>query len=607
LMKEGRNLKSRFKHLFFYLDLTLLTQMMIPLFIFFIFLIGPLATVLYVAFQYNPLNILRDPTFLSFNPQGQLVFVAKRYFRGEWVNIIIFRGVSYGVIFNSLANAFFVTICSSILGVIIAFILARYEFPGKILFRVLATVPLLMTPFINAFVIKKLFDWRDGLISFFINDVLNLPYRVGIESLAGVAVTQIMTFFPIIYLNVFSSMVNVDPSLEEQAESLGARGFRLFRTITLPLSLPGLAAGSAIVFIFSLEDIAAPIVFNERRFISYQIFSRFIEATTGQLSPVAATLAIILLTLALLAFAGIKEYVSLKQYAMLSRGGRWKVRISKPGKKGLIAIYAFVLPFLLFTAFPQIGVFIYAFSQEWSGPLPKGFTLDNLSRIVIDPLVSRAIINSLSYSIVAVTMIAFIGLSASYVIARAKIPGLHLMDLLVTSPIALPGLVIAVGYFYFFSTFFAGTILDPVRTGPYFLLMFAYTVRRLPFTARAVFAGLQQVHVALEEASLNLGASRLRTLVFIVIPLIGLNILSGALISFVYCMSEVSTGVTLGGLGGISEGHQAPITFIMMDYLNRIRGPHIVASLGVLLISIQLTVIFLVNFAFKQKYAYIGV
>jgi ABC-type Fe3+ transport system permease subunit len=122
-----------------------------------------------------------------------------------------------------------------------------------------------------------------------------------------------------------------------------------------------------------------------------------------------------------------------------------------------------------------------------------------------------------------------------------------------------------------------------------------------------VFAGLQQVHVALEEASMNLGAGRLRTLASVVLPLIGLSVLSGALVSFVYCVGETSTSVTLGGLGGFGEGHKAPITFIMMDYLSRIGGPHIVAALGVLLITLQLTAIVTVNVVLKQRYAYIGV
>lgn len=607
-MKLRVNIKSpNFRTLRFYLDLTMITQILFPVFMFLLFLILPLASVLYVATQYNPLEVISDPMYVSLTPYGELVEIrTKLFFRGKEITLIKLKGVSFGVILNSLMCAGIVTVCASIIGISIAFIMARYDFPGKTFFRVLATVPLLMTPFINAFVIKKLFDWRDGLISWFICDVLGIPVRIGISEIAGVIVAQIMTFFPIIYLNVFSSIINIDPSLEEQAENLGAKGFYLFRTVTLPLALPGLAAGAAIVFIFSLEDLAGPIVFNEKRFISYQILSKFIEATTGRLSPVAATLAVILLVLALIAFAGIKKYVTLRQYAMLSRGGRWSVRARRPGIKGLIIIYLSLLPLFLL-AFPQIGVFIYAFCEKWTDPLPEGFTINHIARIAIDPLVLRAIINSLTYSLLALVLIVLMGISASYVIARARLSGVELLDLLVTAPIALPGLVIAVGYFYFFSGVFRGTPLDPITSGPSLLLILAYSVRRLPFTARAVFAGLQQVHVALEEASLNLGASRLKTIRSIVIPLIGLNVFSGALISFVYCMSEVSTSITLGGLGGLGELHQAPITLIMMDYLSRVEGPYVVASLGVLLMSIQLIVITLTNVILKQRYAYIGV
>jgi len=600
--------RARLRALRFYLDATMLAQIAFPTLMFTLFLILPLASVLYVATQYNPLEIFTDPLYFSLTPQGELVEVKPSItFRGKVITLIKVKGVSFGAVLNSLINAVIVTACASLIGVVVAFVMARYDFPGKTLFRILATVPLLMTPFINTFVIKKLFDWRDGLISWLICDVLNLPYRIGISEIAGVAVAQTMTFFPIVYLNVFSSMMNIDPSMEEQAENLGARGFHLFRTVTLPLSLPGLAAGAAIVFIFSLEDVAGPIVFNEKRFMSYQILSKFIEATTGHLSPVAATMAVILLALALTAFVSIKKYVTLRQYAMLSRGGRWAIRVRRPGLKGLAAIYVLLLPLLVLLAFPQIGVFLYAFCEQWTGPLPQGFTLDHVTKIVRDPLVFRAVINSLTYSSLALVLIVLMGVSASYVIARSRLAGIGLLDLLVTSPIALPGLVIAVGYFYFFTSAFRGTPLDPISSGPALLLVLAYSIRRLPFTARAVFAGLQQVHVALEEASLNLGATRLRTIRSIVLPMIGLNVVSGALISFVYCMSEVSTSITLGGLGGLGEQHQGPITFIMMDYLGRVEGPYVVASLGVLLMTVQLTVITLTNIVLKQRYAYIGV
>lgn len=595
------------RRLHFFLDPVLILQLSFSLLMFSLFLVAPIVLVLLVATSYNPLDIFRDPSFFALRPQGSLAFSTVIPFRGREILLVKLQGVSFGAIPNSLINATVVTAVTSVIGVAVAFVMARYEFRGKVFFRILATVPLLMTPFINAFVIKKLFSWQDGLISWFIGDVLGLPVRIGVEGIAGVAVAQIMTFFPIVYLNVYSSMVNIDPSLEEQAENLGARGLRLFTTVTLPLSAPGLAAGAALVFIFSLEDLAAPIVFNEKRFMSYQIFTRFLEATTGQLSPIAASMAAILLLLALAIFAGIRQYVTMRQYAMLSRGGRWKVRTTRLGVRGTLAVYLGLLPLLLFFSFPQTGVFVYAFSERWTGPLPHGLTLRHFSQIVADPLVYRGLTNSLLYSSLAIAIIVFLGLSSAYAVARARLPGTGLLDLLVTSPIALPGLVIAVGYFYFFSTFFASTPLDPIRAGPFLLLVIAYSIRRSPFTARAIFAGLQQVHVALEEASMNLGAGRFRTLASIVVPLIVLNIVSGGLVSFVYSMSEVSTSITLGGLGGVGEHHQAPLTFIMMDYLRRVGGPHVVASLGVLLVALQLAVITLVNVIFKQRYAYIGV
>ncbi len=596
------------RELRFYVDATLLAQLALSVALLLLLLVAPLLSVAYVAAQYNPLLLFADPTFASASPRGQLLYVYRGPFRGREVTIVRIVGASYGAIVNSLVVASVVTLAASALGTATAFAFARYSFPGKGALRVLATLPLLQTPFINSFVVRKLFDWRDGVLSWLLCDVLGAPVRVGVEGLAGVAAAQILTFFPIVYLNVYASMVNIDPSLEEQAENLGARGLRLFLTVTLPLSLPGLAAGAALVFIFSLEDVGAPIVFNEQRLISYQIFSRFVEATTGSLSPAAAGLALLLLALALGAFAGIRRYVALRQYAMLSRGGRWKPRVRRLGPLGLAAVYLGLLPLLLLAAFPQLGVFAYALSERWRGALPEGFTLEHMLDIVRDPVASRAVYNSLTYSLSALAIILVLGVSAPYVIARARIRGLELLDLLVTSPVAIPGLVLAVGYFYFFSSAFRGSPLDPIAGGPSLALALAYSVRRLPFTARAVFAGLQQVHVALEEASMNLGAGRLRTLVSIVIPLIGLNLLSGALVSFVYCMSETSASVTLGGLGGVGVGHKAPITFIMMDYLaNRVDGPHIAAALGVLLISLQLATIVVVNVVLKQRYAYIGV
>ncbi|MCD6084873.1 MAG: iron ABC transporter permease [Desulfurococcales archaeon] len=596
----------------FYLDSAMVVQLLIPVVFFGLFLIVPLAAVAVFPLvpgisgtTYSPLLLFQDPSMIRFTSTRPSVIIRQVVMGGENLTLIAVFGPNYGAIPNSLINSVVVTLGASIFGLVIAFVMARYDFPGKMFFRVLAMVPLLLTPFINAFVVRKMFMY-DGIISYFIHRILHLSYIIYVDYLAGVMIAQVMTFWPIVYLNVYASMVQIDPSLEEQAENLGAKGFRLFRTVTLPLSLPGLAAGAAVVFIFSLEDLGAPIAFREFDMISFKIFSGLRAAITGEVPPYVASLSLLLLALAMVAFLAIKKYVSLRQYAMVVRGGRWFPRVRKPGVIGAVLIYALILPAMLFTAFPQIGVFMYSLAERWTKTFPEGLTLRYFSEMVSNPVLFTSIKNSLIYAGSALAIIVLLGISTAYVVARGRIPGLGILDVIATSPIAIPGLAIATGYFLVFSRApFKGTLLDPFTSGPWLLLILAYAIRRSPFTIRAVYAGLQQIHEALEESAMNLGASRWRTLATIVIPLLGLSILGGALVSFVYSMAETSVSVTLGGI----ESSQRPITYSMYEYLysGYVEGPNLVAVMAVFIISIQLTVIVVTNFILKQRYAFIGV
>ena len=256
-------------------------------------------------------------------------------------------------------------------------------------------------------------------------------------------------------------------------------------------------------------------------------------------------------------------------------------------------------------------------TTDWatSGIVPTKITLEHLASLVTKSDVTRAITNSLTYAGVAVVIIVLTGTSAAYVVARRRIPGKDLLDTLATIPIAIPGIIVAVGYIVFFTllakTLYGtpleslGYMFDPF-VNPGFLLMFSYSVRRLPFTARAVFAGLQQTHVSLEEAAENLGASRARTFFTIVMPLIAANIISGAILSFVYSMSEVSTSVILGS----RNPSQGPITFLMSQviYASAAVGTvSIAAALGVLLMTLQIIAISVSNYILKQRVAFLGV
>lgn len=573
-----------------------------------LFLVLPVSMIMVAAREYGFSSLLQ-PHNIRLNPVGDLISVV----RTEGTINIRLYGYSFGTILNSLIIASVVTLLATALGITVAFVLARYDFPLKNLLRIMAIVPLLMTPFVNAYVLKKLFGPTFGYntISWMISSLLGHDVKLAFAGYAGVVLTQVLTFYPIVYLNVYSSLSNIDPSLEEQAENLGARGFKLFRTVTLPLAMPGIMAGSTLVFIFSIEDVAAPIIFGVRDVLAYQVYSYFQGVRVGLGNPEAAGLSLIMLALALTMFIAIRNYVNLRQYAMISKGGRWKPRVRRPGFKGLLAIYLGLFPLVLLTISPQVGVIMLATSERWAEtPLPHGFTLKHIMGLFEIKGIFRAIINSLYYSVTAVVIITLLGISASYAVSRYKVKGISLLDYLSTAPLAIPGLVVAYGYFFFFHDKFGGTILDPI-VNPALPIVIAYSVRRLPFSARSIFAGLQQIHVGLEEASLNLGASRVKTLANVTIPLIALNIVSGAMISFVYCVAETSVSITLGGLGGdvTSPSHKAPISMAILDLITsgRIESVHLAAALGVFLILIQILVITLITLVFKQSYAFIGV
>ncbi len=618
MRKEARTriklpFSKRFKSTMYSLDKLIIVFITIGAIMLITFLLVPVLLMLWNAFITPP----GTPFYENF----KTIFTSRKYIRlitlgakawafqtrGEEL-VLVIKGVNYGVLLNSLINSVIVTSVATVLGILVAFVLARYKFPGKTFIRILALVPLFVTPFINSYVIKILFG-TTGPISIITKHLFG--FAVEIDSLAGVTIAQIMAFYPIVYLNAYASFLSIDPSMEEQAENLGAKGFRLFTSVTLPLALPGIAAGSIIVFIFSLEDLGAPIVFQERRLMSYLIYSGF-TSETGVISPELAALGFVMLFLAIVSFLSIKNYVGMRSYAMISRGGRWKPRERKLGTKGLIAVYLFLLPLIIWTAMPQIGVIMLAFNIM----SPTGFHIDfgqasatYFLELFKNPNIFLYIKNTITYALVAVMIATTLSIIIGYTVSRVKIRFVtSILDTLATIPIAIPGLVIALGYYFFFSTLFSGTPLDPT-SGPtvfqaWVVLIIAYSIRKLPFVVRSVFAGFQQVHEALEEAALNLGASRRKVVFGIVLPLIISYIISGAIIGFIYISTEVSTSITIGSL----RWDQAPMTFYMKNiYIGgQLAGIQYVAAMGVLLIIFQLLAILVVILGLKQSYAFIG-
>jgi iron(III) transport system permease protein len=589
------------------LDAVTSVQLIALIVVFTLFLILPLLSVTAYAFTTSTGSFTLDNLAALFQNRSIWPFIFNRetgvlnvYLNfnaaaySPSLNALAIWGWDFGAILNSIYIAIIVTAASVFLGVFFAFIMARYEFFGKRIIRTILIFPILAIPFVGAIGIKDFLSF-DGFINKLFYETLHIfPCAIILQGIAGMIFVQSFSLFSLVYLNAYSSFMSIDPSMEEQAENLGARGFKLFRSVTLPLAMPGIQAGAILTFILSIEDLGSPIVFQDhptaRNTLSFKIFQA-VATQVGVVGETGPALGVILLVFALVGFVAIRKYTSLRSYDSGTKGGQWNPRTRRISRKAQVILYAILIPVLFLALIPQVSVLMIALAGSWppQNLLPETWTLSNFEVLWAFPDVAHSVYVTLIYGVIATVLIVLLGSGAAYIIARKDIPGKSALDLLVTAPIALPGIVIATGFF----TFFYNTPIFPIGH-PAFLIVMSYTVRKFPFTVRAAYAGLMSTPVVLEEASQNVGASKNKTFLRITLPLIGVSVLAGSMLSFVYSVSEVSTSLLLGSVGHT----EAPMTYWtsrVLEMIGQWGGTTSASCLGALLMSMQWIVITFTN------------
>lgn len=478
---------------------------------------------------------------------------------------------------NSVNIAAVTTLITLLIAVPLAFAMVRVRFPGRWLLEGLLLVPMILPPFVGAVGMRQFFA-RFGTVNLVLMNLglLREPIDwLGAGGFWGVVVLEVLHLYPIMYLNVAAALANVDPSLEEAAESLGSHGWRLFRTVTLPLIRPGLFAGASIVFIWAFTDLGPPLVFEYRQVLPVQIFSLVTDIHTN---PVGYALVVWVLLITVLFFAVSKRWLASGHYEMMGRGAAAPREREWRGGRGFLLFLA-CLALVLLALLPHGSVVLTSVAGRWFlSPLPSEFTDRYYRQILAHDLTLPSIRNSLLYSLGSTVVDLGLGVLLAFLLTRRRVWAAGLWDALAMLPLALPGLVMAFGYVGTFSSGpFENTFLDPFHN-PTALLIVAYAVRRLPYSLRAVMAGFQQTSVALEEASLNLGATPWQTVRRITLPLIGANLLAGGLLAFSFAMLEVSDSLILA----LQERHY-PITKAIYALLARPGdGPYIASAMGVL-------------------------
>ncbi len=488
---------------------------------------------------------------------------------------------------TGLANAFLIATVTTVLCFVIALPLAilsaRYTYPLKPVFNALILVPLILPPFVGAIGMQRLLGTTGGINSF-----LGIEYDLlGNAKFWGVVIVEALHLYPIIYLNATAALANLDPALDEAAENLGASGWRRLRSIVMPLIRPGLFAGGAIVFVWSLTELGTPLVFDFDKVTPVQIFEALGSVED---SPEPYVLTVVMLMSALMAYVLGKFVFGGRGHAMYSKASRAAGEVKLTGLGGVCATGAFIFVTAL-ALLPHVGVVLTSLEETgawYRTVFPQDWTLGHYERALTDDMASRSIKNSLMLSGAAVAANVIVGLMVAYVVVRTKVRGRALLDALCMLPLAVPGLVMAFGYVAFsirlsdeFPIFGSNGLLNITVVGatpnPIPLLIIAYGIRRLPYVVRSAIAGLEQTSGELEEAAINLGAGRVTAVRKVIVPLIMANLIAGALLAFSFAMLEVSDSLILA-----QQPEDYPITRAIFEFLGRLGdGPNIASAMGV--------------------------
>lgn len=483
---------------------------------------------------------------------------------------------------NSLVLGIVTVITSSVLGIAIAVLLVRFEFRGRNFWSYLTMIPIISPPLVGVLGFTFILG-RAGTLNVLLLDIFDMAKPVNfLYGLHGVVLVETLHLFPMITLNVVDALGKIDPSLEEAAESVGARGFRKFWTVTLPLTTPGYMAGALLVFIWTFSDFTTPLILGVQDLLAAQAYLNIVQFVDRRIFRMGIVISALMVLLAVLFLLAARHYVGLKDYSSLSYSKIARRRLSPPKEALTIAFFSVVM---LLSFIPYFGVALASVGKGWAlTPLPVAYTLQYYDRVIVET--PKYIVNSFLYSGIAVALCIAVGVPIAWLLGRSTVPGRGALDALNTLILAIPGTAIGIAYVRAFHFDLPG--LDRGLTSFWIIMPLVLAVRRLPYTVRGSYASLLLVPRAMEEAAASVGASGPQSFRDITLPLIWKGILVGGLFSFMTSLQEASAVLFLA-LGGWESMTNGIFAFYIAGSANE------AAALGVILIVVAAISVVAIN------------
>ncbi len=490
----------------------------------------------------------------QFDPAG---FPARFLDDSVWGLGCVTRGVSCGVAWNTLFLGLLVGAGTTILGLAFALMTARSDFPFKGALRLFTVLPIITPPFVIGLAVILLFG-RSGLVTTLLWDWFGIPPSRWIYGLPGVLLAQLLAFTPIAYLVLIGVVQGIAPSLEEAAQTLRAKRWTTFRTVTWPLLRPGVANAFLLGFIESMADFGNPLVLGGNfEVLSTKIFFAVVGAAHDQSR--AAVLALVLLGFTLATFYAQQRWLGNRIFTTVTGKGDSGLPMPLPARVRRVC-YALALPWMALTfavyILIAIGGFVRSLGRDNSFTLRHyltGFSVEwREGGLAFTGSAWDSLWTTIEVSLIAAPLTAAIGLLTAYLLTRQYFAGKRTFEFCTMLSFAIPGTVIGVAYILAFN-------VPPFElTGTGIILVICFVFRNMPVGVRAGIASLSQIDRSLDEASFTLGARTGTTVRRILMPLLRPAIVAAMVYSFVRAMTAVSAVIFL-----VSAQHNMATAYIV--------------------------------------------
>ncbi|MCH4207457.1 MAG: iron ABC transporter permease [Solobacterium sp.] len=482
-------------------------------------------------------------------------------------------------ILNSIEVSLTVTAISLVIGVPLAYFYTMYEIKGKTVLQVLIILCSMSAPFIGAYAWILLLG-RNGLITNLIKSLTGITIG-SIYGFKGIVLVQALQLFPLVFLYVCGALKNIDNSLLEASENMGCSGVKRFFKVVIPLCMPTILAATLLVFMRAFADFGTPLLIGEgyRTFPVIIYNAYFSEVGTNHNFGAAVSVIAILITTVIFL---LQRFANKKFQFTMSALHPVERKQIHGWKNVLMQLFCWIVVFISFS--PQIYV-IYTSFQKTSGKLfVSGYSLDSYVKAFSDG--GRAIPNTFIIGLEALAIVIVLAILIAYLVVRRPNKANETIDTLSMVPYIIPGSVVGIALVIAFNR------KPIVLTGTVIIMVIALVIRRIPYTIRSSVAVLQQIPMTIEEAAISLGSSKLAAFFKITVPMMSNGILSGAILSWITIITELSTAIILYNL--------KTITLTLAIYTNVTRGSYGVAAAYATILTVT-TIISLLIFMKVSK------